>query len=32
VVTVIIEYGGMGGATAAPIARKLFNSYRRKYD
>lgn len=32
VVTVIIEYGGMGGATAAPLARKLFNSYRRKYD
>lgn len=32
VVTVIIEYGGMGGATAAPIARKLFNSYKRKYD
>lgn len=32
VVTIIIEYGGMGGATAAPLARKLFNSYRRKYD
>lgn len=32
VVTVLIEYGGMGGATAAPLARKLFNSYRRKYD
>ena len=32
VVTVIIEYGGMGGATAAPLAKKLFNSYRRKYD
>jgi len=32
VVTVLIEYGGMGGATAAPLARKLFNLYKRKYD
>lgn len=32
VVTVIIEYGGMGGATAAPLARKLFDFYREKYD
>ena len=32
VVTVLVEYGGMGGATAAPLARQLFNFYRRKYD
>jgi len=28
VVTVLVEYGGMGGATAAPIARQLFELYR----
>lgn len=32
VVTVLVEYGGMGGATAAPLARKLFDFYREKYD
>ncbi len=32
VVTVLVEYGGMGGATAAPLARKLFDFYRKKYD
>ncbi len=32
VVTVLVEYGGMGGTTAAPLARKLFNLYRKKYD
>ncbi len=32
VVTVIVEYGGMGGETAAPLARRLFNTYRKKYD
>ena len=32
VVTVIVEYGGMGGATAAPAAKKLFDLYRRKND
>jgi penicillin-binding protein 2 len=32
VVTVIVEYGGMGGETAAPLARRLFNSFRKKYD
>jgi penicillin-binding protein 2 len=32
VVTVLVEYGGMGGATAAPLARRLFNFYRNKYD
>ena len=31
VVTVIVEYGGMGGETAAPIARELFRLYREKY-
>ncbi len=32
VVTVLVEYGGMGGATAAPLARELFNLYKDKYD
>lgn len=32
VVTVLVEYGGMGGATAAPLARRLFAFYRDKYD
>ena len=32
VVTVIVEYGGMGGATAAPLARRLFNLYMKKHD
>ena len=31
VVTIIIEYGGMGGSTAAPLARNLFSIYRNKY-
>ncbi|MBM3285379.1 MAG: penicillin-binding protein 2 [Candidatus Aminicenantes bacterium] len=32
VVTVLVEYGGLGGATAAPLARELFELYRKKYD
>lgn len=32
VVTVLVEYGGMGGVTAAPIAKDLFKLYRKKYD
>jgi penicillin-binding protein 2 len=32
VITVLVEYGGMGGATAAPLARRLFDLYREKYD
>jgi len=32
VVTLLVEYGGMGGATAAPLARRLFDLYREKYD
>ena len=28
VVTVLVEYGGGGGATAAPLARRLFHLYR----
>jgi len=32
VVTVLVEYGGMGGATAAPIARTMFDLYKSKYD
>jgi penicillin-binding protein 2 len=32
VVSIIVEYGGGGGATAAPSARELFKLYRMKYD
>lgn len=32
IVTVLVEYGGMGGVTAAPLARDLFSLYRKKYD
>ena len=32
VVTVLVEFGGMGGATAAPLAKELFLLYREKYD
>ena len=32
VVTVLVEYGGMGGATAAPLARQLFDIYLKKHD
>ena len=32
VVTVLVEYGGMGGATAAPLAKELFSLYREKHD
>jgi penicillin-binding protein 2 len=32
VVSIIVEYGGGGGATAAPSARELFELYRKKYD
>ncbi len=32
VVTVLVEYGGMGGATAAPVARRIFDLYKNKYD
>jgi len=32
VVTVLVEYGGMGGATAAPLAGQLFSLYREKND
>ena len=31
VVSVLIEYGGLGGATAAPVARELFQIYKAKY-
>jgi penicillin-binding protein 2 len=31
VVTVIVEYGGMGGSTAAPMARELFRRYQELY-
>lgn len=32
VVTVLVEYGGMGGAAAAPLARPLFDLFRTRYD
>ena len=32
VVTVLVEYGGMGGATAAPLAKELFSLHREKND
>jgi len=31
VVTVIIEYGGMGGIAAAPLAGELFKLFKKKY-
>ncbi|HNT01762.1 MAG TPA: penicillin-binding transpeptidase domain-containing protein, partial [Candidatus Saccharicenans sp.] len=31
VVTVLVEFGGMGGQTAAPIAGEIFKLYREKY-
>jgi penicillin-binding protein 2 len=31
VVTVLIEYGGHGGAAAAPVARELFDLYKAKH-
>ncbi len=31
VVTVVVEYGGMGGETASPIAREIFALYKEKY-
>jgi penicillin-binding protein 2 len=32
VVTVLVEFGGMGGATAAPLAQRILALYRNKYD
>jgi penicillin-binding protein 2 len=31
VVTVLVEYGGTGGTTAAPLAREIFRLYNEKY-
>ncbi len=31
VVTVLVEFGGMGGQTAAPLAGEIFKVYREKY-
>ncbi len=31
VVTVLVEFGGLGGETAAPIAGQIFRAYREKY-
>lgn len=31
VVTILIEYGGGGGETAAPLSKQLFELYRKKY-
>jgi penicillin-binding protein 2 len=32
VVTVLVEFGGMGGAAAAPLAKPLFEAYRADHD
>jgi penicillin-binding protein 2 len=32
VVTVLVEFGGSGGAGAAPLAGEIFELYRNKYD
>jgi penicillin-binding protein 2 len=32
VVTVLVEYGGMGGTTAAPLAGEIFRMYRENRD
>jgi len=32
VVTVLVEFGGSGGATSAPLAGQIFDLYRKKYD
>jgi penicillin-binding protein 2 len=32
VVTVLVEFGGSGGAAAAPLAGQIFDAYRKKYD
>ena len=32
VITVIVEYGGMGGAEAAPLAGQLFRAFKEYYD
>jgi penicillin-binding protein 2 len=32
VVTILVEYGGMGGATAAPLAGEIFRLYRNYHD
>ncbi len=32
VVTVLVEFGGGGGVAAAPLAGRIFDLYRKKYD
>lgn len=32
VVTILVEYGGTGGATAAPLARSIFSLFRDSHD
>ena len=32
VVTILEEYGGMGGTTAAPLAKEIFRLYRENHD
>jgi penicillin-binding protein 2 len=32
VVTILVEYGGMGGTTAAPLAKEIFRLYRESHD
>ncbi|MDD8019709.1 MAG: penicillin-binding protein 2 [Acidobacteriota bacterium] len=31
VVTILVEFGGLGGQTAAPMAGEIFKAYREKY-
>ncbi len=31
IVTILIEYGGGGGATAAPLSKKMFEVFKEKY-
>lgn len=32
IVTVLVEFGGKGGETAAPLAKELFKLFRERYD
>ncbi|MCJ7679474.1 MAG: hypothetical protein MUP70_02000, partial [Candidatus Aminicenantes bacterium] len=32
VITVLVEFGGMGGAEAAPLAGQLFKAFKEYYD
>ena len=32
VVTILVEFGGMGGSTAAPLAKEIFRLYKENRD